>query len=56
MERSTRERGHPYGREAYIVEDGERIYLDERRHVKRLSAKAQHMQNVLAGIAQVMRD
>ncbi len=36
----------------YIVEDGERVYLDERKHISRLSEKADHLQNVLAGIAQ----
>lgn len=35
----------------YIVEDGDRIYLDQRKHASRLSEKAQHFQNVLAGVA-----
>lgn len=35
----------------YLVEDGERVYLDQRRHASRLSAKAEHLQDVLAGIA-----
>jgi len=35
----------------YIVEDGERVYLDERRHVKRLSPNATQAQDILAGIA-----
>ena len=38
----------------YIVEDGERVYLDDRRHVKRLSGKAQYVQNLLSGIAQAI--
>lgn len=36
----------------YIMEDGERVYLDEQKHISRLSAKADHVQNLLAGIAQ----
>jgi hypothetical protein len=36
----------------YIEEDGERVYLDQRRHVSRLSTKAHHLQNVLAVVAQ----
>jgi len=35
----------------YIVEDGDRVYLDQRRHASRLSAKAQGIQDLLAGIA-----
>lgn len=35
----------------YITENGEKVYLDAQRHVSRLSAKAQHVQDVLAGIA-----
>jgi hypothetical protein len=35
----------------YIVENGDRVYLDQRRHVSRLSTKAQHFQDVLAGVA-----
>ncbi len=35
----------------YIVENGEKVYLDQRRHVSRLSPKAEHVQDVLAGIA-----
>lgn len=38
----------------HIVEDGERVYLDERKHISRLSGKAEHLQDVLAGIAQVI--
>ena len=35
----------------YFLEDGDRVYLDQRRHVSRLSPKAQHLQDILAGIA-----
>lgn len=35
----------------YILENGDRTYVDQRRHLSRLSAKAQHAQDVLAGIA-----
>lgn len=35
----------------YIVENGDRVYLDQRRHASRLSGKAQHAQDVLAGVA-----
>lgn len=38
----------------YILENGEKVYLDARRHVSRLSDKAQHCQDVLAGIAKVV--
>ncbi|MFH1919274.1 MAG: hypothetical protein ABIP48_05215, partial [Planctomycetota bacterium] len=34
--------------------DGDRVYLDQRRHVSRLSPKAQHLQDVLAGIAKAV--
>jgi hypothetical protein len=37
----------------YIVENGDKIYLDQRRHISRLSPKAQHLQDVLAGIAKL---
>lgn len=37
----------------YFVQDGERIYLDVRRHASRLSPKAQRLQDILAGVAQV---
>jgi hypothetical protein len=37
----------------YIVENGDKVYLDQRRHVSRLSLKAQHLQDVLAGIAKL---
>lgn len=37
----------------YILEHGDKVYLDQQRHVSRLSAKAQHFQNVLAGIAKL---
>lgn len=36
----------------YVVQDGERIYLDENRHAFKLSPKALHVQHVLAGIAE----
>ncbi|MEX0718069.1 MAG: hypothetical protein WD066_15865 [Planctomycetaceae bacterium] len=36
----------------YIVENGDRVYLDQHRHVSRLSPKAQRLQDILAGIAQ----
>lgn len=35
----------------YLVETCEKVYLDQRGHVSRLSAKAGHIQDVLAGIA-----
>ena len=35
----------------YILEGDERTYLDKRHHTSRLSPKAQHIQDVLAGIA-----
>lgn len=35
----------------HIVENGDRVYLDQRRHASRLSSKAQHAQDVLAGVA-----
>jgi hypothetical protein len=35
----------------YIVDNGEHVYLDQRRHVSRLSPKAEYLQDVLAGIA-----
>ncbi len=38
----------------YITEDGERVYLDHRPHASRLSVKAQHLQDVLAGVAQTV--
>lgn len=36
----------------YFVQDGERIYLDVRRHASRLSPKAQRLEDILAGVAQ----
>ena len=36
----------------YIKEDGERVYLEQRSHATRLSPKAMHIQDVLAGVAQ----
>lgn len=38
----------------YIVENGDKVYLDKRRHVSRLSPKAEHIQDVLAGIARAL--
>jgi len=38
----------------YIVENGDKVYLDQRRHVSRLSPKAEHLQDVLAGIAKAI--
>ena len=38
----------------YVVENGEKVYLDQRRHVSRLSPKAEHLQDVLAGIAKTL--
>jgi hypothetical protein len=35
----------------YILDGDDRIYLDKRHHASRLSTKAQHIQDVLAGIA-----
>jgi hypothetical protein len=38
----------------YMVEDGERAYLDQRRDLTTLSPKACRIQDILAGIAQVI--
>lgn len=38
----------------YVIPDGEKLYLDERPDLKRLSPKAHHVQNVLAGIAKAI--
>jgi hypothetical protein len=38
----------------YILEGDERVYLDQRRHLDRLSEKAQRIQNILAGIAELI--
>ena len=38
----------------YVVENGEKVYLDQRPHVSRLSPKAEHLQGVLAGIAKTL--
>jgi hypothetical protein len=38
----------------YIVENGDKVYLDQRRHVSRLSPKAELIQDVLAGIAKAV--
>lgn len=35
----------------FIIDDGDKIYLDQQRRVSRLSPKAEHLQDVLAGIA-----
>lgn len=35
----------------FIVEDGERVFLDTQKHASRLSNKAQHLQDILAGVA-----
>ena len=35
----------------YIKQEGEKVYLDQRPHVARLSPKAEHIQDVLAGVA-----
>lgn len=36
----------------YVVDDGEKVYLDQRPDLARLSPQALHIQDVLAGIAQ----
>ena len=38
----------------YFLENGDRVYLDQRRHVSRLSPKAEHLHDVLAGIAKAL--
>ena len=38
----------------YLLEHGDRVYLDGRQHLSRLSPKAAHIQDVLAGIAQLV--
>ena len=38
----------------FIVENGDKVYLDQQRHVSRLSPKAEHIQDVLAGIAKAI--
>jgi hypothetical protein len=38
----------------YIVENGDKVYLDQRRHVSRLSPNAELIQDVLAGIAKAV--
>lgn len=38
----------------YIVENGDKVYLDQHKHVSRLSSKAEHVQDVLAGIAKAV--
>ncbi len=46
-------KGHKKPRK-YIVENGDRVYLDQRRHASRLSGKAEHFQDVLDGIAKAL--
>jgi hypothetical protein len=38
----------------YILDGDDRAYLDSQRHLKRLSPKAQHVQDLLAGIAKAV--
>ncbi len=38
----------------YFVEDGERVYLDSRKHANRLSPKAERFQDILAGLARAV--
>ncbi|MFZ1936147.1 MAG: hypothetical protein WCB27_13115 [Thermoguttaceae bacterium] len=38
----------------YIVENDDKVYLDQRRHTSRLSPKAEHLQDILAGIAKAL--
>ncbi|MBX3399486.1 MAG: hypothetical protein KF873_12150 [Gemmataceae bacterium] len=38
----------------YFVEDGERVYLDSRKYVNRLSAKAERMQDILVGLSRAI--
>ena len=38
----------------YFIESGDRVYLGHRQHVSRLSPKAEHIQDVLAGIAKAL--
>lgn len=38
----------------YIVENGDKVYLDQRRHICRLSPKAELIQDILAGIAKAI--
>ncbi len=38
----------------YIVEDDERIYLDQQRQLSELSPKAEHIQGVIAGLAKAL--
>lgn len=38
----------------YIVEHGDKVYLDQRQHVSRLSPKAEHIQDIVAGIAKLI--
>lgn len=38
----------------YVVESGDKLYLDQHKHLLRLSPKAEHLQNILAGVAQAV--
>jgi len=38
----------------FFVDDGEKVFLDQRRHASRLSPKAEQFQDILAGIAKAV--
>ena len=38
----------------YFFENGDKVYLDQRRHASRLSPKAEYIQDILAGIAKTL--
>jgi hypothetical protein len=38
----------------YFVENGDRVYLDSRKHASRLSPKAERIQDILAGLARAV--
>ncbi len=38
----------------FIVEDGDRVYLDQRQHISQVSPKARRIQDLLAGVAQAV--
>ena len=38
----------------FILENGDKVYLDQRRHSLKLSPKAQHIQDILAGIKEAI--
>ena len=38
----------------FIVEDGDRVYLDQRQHLSQISPQARRIQDLLAGIAQAV--